>query len=146
MCTGCPTGTASAATGATGCAPCGADTFADDIGQTTCDPCSTCVDGSFESAGCDADRRRRLHGLRPVVSHLQRSGPERVHELLPTRELVGGRCQSLCGTAPKPGCLVAAQAELQAIEKKPGKEQLTLQWKKIATATTRASFGDPVGG
>ena len=31
-------------------------------------------------------------------------------------------------------------------EKKAGKEQLKLQWKKIATATTRAGFGDPVGG
>ena len=31
-------------------------------------------------------------------------------------------------------------------EKKAGKEQLKLQWKKIATATTRASFGDPVSG
>jgi hypothetical protein len=31
-------------------------------------------------------------------------------------------------------------------EKKMGKEMLKLQWKKIAEATTRASFGDPVAG
>jgi len=55
-------------------------------------------------------------------------------------------CQPFCGAAPNPSCLVAAQAQLQSNEKKAGKEKLQLQWKKIATATTRASFGDPVGG
>jgi hypothetical protein len=39
---------------------------------------------------------------------------------------------------------VAAQAQLQSNEKKLGKEKLQLQWKKVAAATTRASFGDPV--
>ncbi len=63
-----------------------------------------------------------------------------------TQQLVGGQCISLCGTAPDPSCLVAAQAQLQSNEKKAGKEKLLLQWKKITTATTRASFGDPVGG
>ena len=57
---------------------------------------------------------------------------------------MSGECQSLCGTAPDPLCLVAAQAQLQANEKKAGNEKLKLQWKKIAAATTRASFGDPV--
>jgi len=61
-------------------------------------------------------------------------------------QLVGGACQSPCGSAPNPSCLVAAQAQLQSNEKKAGKEQLKLRWKKISTATTRSTFGDPVGG
>jgi hypothetical protein len=48
--------------------------------------------------------------------------------------------------APNPTCLAVAKAQLQVNEKKAGKEQLKLQWKKIATATTRTDFGDPVGG
>ncbi|HKB41783.1 MAG TPA: IPT/TIG domain-containing protein [Gemmataceae bacterium] len=54
--------------------------------------------------------------------------------------------QSFCGTAPNPLCLVAAQAQLQSNDKHPGKENLELRWTKIAAATTRGSFGDPVGG
>ena len=41
---------------------------------------------------------------------------------------------------------MAAQAQLQSNDSHPGKENLKLRWTKIATATTRASFGDPVGG
>jgi hypothetical protein len=55
-------------------------------------------------------------------------------------------CVSLCGTAPDPLCLVATQAQLLANEKMVGKERLKLRWKKVASATTRADFGDPVAG
>ena len=41
---------------------------------------------------------------------------------------------------------MAAQAQLQSNDAHSGKETLKLRWTKIATATTRASFGDPVGG
>ena len=41
---------------------------------------------------------------------------------------------------------MAAQAQLQSNDKHPGKERLKLRWTKIAIATTRASFGDPVAG
>jgi hypothetical protein len=60
--------------------------------------------------------------------------------------LAGGVCVSLCGLLPNPACVDAAQAQIQVNEKKAGKEKLQLQWKKIAVSTTRASFGDPVGG
>jgi hypothetical protein len=63
-----------------------------------------------------------------------------------TQQLAGGACVSLCGLVPNPACLAVAQAQLQVNEKKTGKEKLQLQWKKIAAATTRASFGDPVAG
>jgi hypothetical protein len=53
---------------------------------------------------------------------------------------------TLCASTPRPVCLAAAQAQLQSNEKKPGKEKLQLQWKKIAPVTTRADFGDPVAG
>jgi cysteine-rich repeat protein len=51
-----------------------------------------------------------------------------------------------CVAAPVPGCLDAAQAQLQSSEKTPGKEKLKLQWKKVVTATTQGAFGDPVNG
>ena len=35
---------------------------------------------------------------------------------------------------------------MQSNDAHPGKERLKLRWTKIATATTRGSFGDPVGG
>jgi len=41
---------------------------------------------------------------------------------------------------------VAAQAQLLSNDKHAGKENLKLRWAKIATTTTRGSFGDPVGG
>lgn len=146
VCAGCAPGTASAVTGATSCAPCAADTFADGIGQATCDPCSTCLDGSFESAGCSTDTDAVCAACDPTCLTCSGPGLNECTSCIPTRELAGGRCQSLCGGTPKPGCLLAEQAVLQSIEKKPGKERLVLQWKKITTATTRASFGDPVGG
>jgi hypothetical protein len=59
-------------------------------------------------------------------------------------QLAGGQCQSLCGTAPNPLCLVAGQAQLQSNDAHSGKETLKLRWAKIATTTTRVSFGDPV--
>jgi lysophospholipase L1-like esterase len=51
-----------------------------------------------------------------------------------------------CPSLPRLGCHEAAQASLQVSEKKVGKEQLKLQWKKLATATTQGEFGDPVSG
>jgi cysteine-rich repeat protein len=51
-----------------------------------------------------------------------------------------------CVAMPVPGCLDAAQAQIQANEKTAGKEKLKLQWKKVAAATTQAQFGDPVDG
>jgi hypothetical protein len=65
---------------------------------------------------------------------------------VPTKQLVAGACISWCGTAPNPSCLAVAKAQLQVNEKKAGKEQLKLQWKKIATPTLRTEFGDPVAG
>jgi hypothetical protein len=53
---------------------------------------------------------------------------------------------SLCGNAPDPSCDVAAKAQLQSNEKVAGKEKLKLQWKKVAQATSRAAFGNPVTG
>lgn len=41
---------------------------------------------------------------------------------------------------------MAAQAQLQSNDSHTGKETLKLRWTKITTATTQASFGDPVGG
>ena len=47
----------------------------------------------------------------------------------------------LSGTvaAPVPGCLDAAQAQLQSNEKTAGKEKLKLQWKKVANPTRTIS-------
>ncbi len=55
-------------------------------------------------------------------------------------------CTFDCTAAPVPGCLVAAQAQLDVNEQSPGKEKLKLQWKQVVAATTVADFGDPVGG
>ncbi len=52
----------------------------------------------------------------------------------------------LCAAAPRPSCLAAAQARLQASEKTPGKESLKLQWKKVEDVSTQGAFGDPVHG
>jgi hypothetical protein len=43
-------------------------------------------------------------------------------------------------------CLVGGTAQIQSDEKTSGKEKLKLQWKKVAAATSRALFGDPVTG
>ena len=51
-----------------------------------------------------------------------------------------------CPLAPAPHCSAAAQAKLRSNEKKAGREKLSLSWKRIAAATTRADFGDPVSG
>jgi cysteine-rich repeat protein/YVTN family beta-propeller protein len=51
-----------------------------------------------------------------------------------------------CLAAPVPGCLVAAQASIQASEKTAGKEKLKLQWKKTTAPTSQNDFGDPVNG
>lgn len=65
---------------------------------------------------------------------------------------VGDACQGAGGTgitcspAPRMSCTTAAQAQLSSSEKTAGKEQLKVQWKSFAGATTQASFGDPVGG
>lgn len=58
----------------------------------------------------------------------------------------GGGTGMTCAAAPVPGCLVAAQAQLQVSEKTTGKEQLKVQWKKFAAPTTQGDFGDPVAG
>jgi hypothetical protein len=49
-----------------------------------------------------------------------------------------------CGATPQTTCSEAAQAKLQYSEKVVGKEKAKLQWKKIATRTMQADFGDPV--
>ena len=41
---------------------------------------------------------------------------------------------------------MAGQAQLQSNDAHSGKETLKLRWAKIATTTTRASFGNPVSG
>lgn len=48
-----------------------------------------------------------------------------------------------CPPAPVAPCFGAGRAQLLAHEKKPGKERLKLQWKKIAEATTQSDYGDP---
>jgi hypothetical protein len=52
----------------------------------------------------------------------------------------------LCAPAPRLSCVAASQARLDANEKTPGRERLKLQWRRLATATTPAGFGDPVAG
>jgi hypothetical protein len=84
--------------------------------------------------------------VRSVVCHLHRSRAGQCSSCPAGKQLVGGECQSVCGAAPNPLCLVAAQAQLKSDDKHTGKEKLKLRWTKIATATTRASFGDPVAG
>jgi hypothetical protein len=51
-----------------------------------------------------------------------------------------------CPTAPAPGCIVAAKASLAVKESKEGKEKLKLKLRALGSATTQASFGDPVSG
>jgi hypothetical protein len=115
-------------------------------GQAACDACSTCTDGSFESAACTTSSDAVCSACDP--SCLTCTGPaaNQCTSCSPTQQLVVGECQSLCGMVPNPMCLQVAKANLQSNEKKSGKEKLKLQWKKITTPTTRASFGDPVTG
>src|SRR6185503_13131833 len=110
--------------------------FQDMTGETSCDTCSTCGDGSFESAVCTASSDAVCSACDP--SCLDCSGPasNQCTSCSPPDQLVDGVCQSFCGTAPDPLCLVAAQAQLQSNEKRAGKEKLKLRWKKIASATT----------
>jgi hypothetical protein len=58
----------------------------------------------------------------------------------------GGGTTISCSATPLPGCIVAAQAQLQAGEQVAGKEQLKVKWKQFAAPTTQASFGNPVAG
>jgi cysteine-rich repeat protein len=51
-----------------------------------------------------------------------------------------------CSAAPVSGCVYAAQAQLQIVEKTAGKAKLALQWKRLGIATTPDTFGDPVQG
>ncbi len=51
-----------------------------------------------------------------------------------------------CGAAPEPVCLSATSAKLDYNEKRPGKEKMKLQWKRIGTTTSQGDFGNPVSG
>ncbi len=106
----------------------------------------TCSAGFFASSVCTASSDAVCSACDPSCVTCTGPGANQCASCPSGKQLVGGQCQSLCGTAPNPLCLVAAQAQLQSSEQHPGKEKLKLAWKKIATATTRASFGDPVGG
>ena len=128
------------------CSTCAADTYQPATGQSACLACSTCLDGDYAATTCTTTTDAVCSAC--DGSCLTCDGPTATDctSCSATRQLVAGTCQSLCGTAPNPSCLPAAQAKLQADEKTAGKEKLQLQWKKIAPATTRASFGDPVTG
>jgi hypothetical protein len=115
-------------------------------GQTSCDACTTCSAGFFVSAVCTASSDAVCSACDPSCATCTGPDADQCSTCPAGKQPVGGVCQSLCGTAPNPLCLVAAQARLQSNDKNPGKESLKLRWTKIATATTRASFGDPVGG
>jgi hypothetical protein len=115
-------------------------------GQTSCDTCMTCSPGFFVSAVCTASSDAVCSACDPSCATCTGPDANQCSSCPSGKQLVGGECQSLCGTAPNPLCLVAAQAQLQSNDKHTGKETLKLRWTKIAAATTRASFGDPVGG
>jgi hypothetical protein len=108
----------------------------------------TCSAGFFVSAVCTASADAVCSACDPSCATCTGPGANQCSSCASGKQLVGGECQSqsLCGTAPNPLCLVAAQAQLQSNDSHPGKENLKLRWTKIATATTRGSFGDPVGG
>jgi hypothetical protein len=115
-------------------------------GQTSCEACTTCSTGFFMSAVCTASSDAVCSACDPSCATCTGPGANQCSTCPSGKQLIGGQCQSFCGTAPNPLCLVAAQAQLQSNDSHPGKETLKLRWTKIATATTRASFGDPVGG
>jgi hypothetical protein len=146
VCLDCAAGTVTASPGSTICRGCTVGTFQDQQGQTTCDLCSTCTGGTFESSACDATTDAVCAVCDASCLTCDGSGPGQCTSCSPTQQLVAGECISRCGTAPDPSCLVAAKAKLQANGKKPGKEKFQVAWQKIGTATTRASFGDPVSG
>lgn len=115
-------------------------------GQTSCGACSTCDTDEFTSTACTASSDAVCTACDASCLTCNGSGPGQCTSCVSTQKLVGGECQSLCGIAPDPLCLVAGKAQLQANEKKAGKEKLQLQWKKIAGPTDRAGFGNPVSG
>jgi hypothetical protein len=104
----------------------------------------TCSAGFFVGAVCTASSDAVCSACDPSCATCTGPGANQCSTCPSGEQLVGGEC--LCGTAPNPLCLVAAQAQLQWNDNLAGKETLKLRWTKIATATTRASFGDPVGG
>ena len=116
-------------------------------GQTSCDACTTCSAGFFVSAVCTASSDAACSACDPSCATCTGPGANQCSTCPSGEQLVGGQCQSsLCGTAPDPVCLVAGQAQLQSNDAHSGKETLKLRWAKIATTTTRASFGNPVSG
>ena len=164
-CDSCNPGTFTNTTGATICSSCGVGQFQDDTGATTCDSCdagsfssttgastcSSCAAGQYQPAtgattclGCDPGTFSSTIGS-SACSTCSTCPPGTVEEEIctATGDVV---CVSACGSAPDPMCLVAAKAQLQSNEKTLGKEQLKLQWKKVATPTSRATFGDPIDG
>lgn len=106
----------------------------------------TCSDGFFVSSVCTASSDAVCSACDPSCATCTGPGADQCTSCPSGKRLVSGECQSPCGTAPDSSCLVAAQAQLKSDDRHAGKEKLQLRWKKIATATTRASFGDPVGG
>lgn len=58
----------------------------------------------------------------------------------------GGSGGSACAPAPADGCHVAAKAKLSVVEKKAGKEKLSVALKRVEAATGPADLGDPVSG
>ena len=52
----------------------------------------------------------------------------------------------LCSAMPKPSCLTGGRATLVYDETTTGKERMKVRFKKVASATTQAQFGDPVSG
>ncbi len=111
-----------------------------------CVACATCADGTVTTTACTSTTDTVCAPCDP--SCLTCTGPasNQCASCSPTEQLVGGECESLCGTAPDPACQVAAKAKLQSNEKTAGKEKLKLLWKKVAGATSRTAFGDPVTG
>jgi hypothetical protein len=108
----------------------------------------TCSAGFFVSTVCTATSDAVCSACDPSCATCTGPDANQCSSCPSGKQLVGGECQSqsLCGSAPNPLCFVAAQAQLQSNDQHLGKERLKLRWTKIATATTRSSFGDPVGG
>lgn len=164
-CHSCNPGSFTNAPGASTCMSCGLGQFQDDAGATTCDSCgagsfsntigastcSSCTPGEYQPApgttaciGCGPGTFSATPGASACLT-CSTCPPGTVEEEICT-ETGDVVCTSPCGAAPDPMCLVAAQAQLQSNEKTLGKEQLKLQWKKVTTPTTRATFGDPING
>src|SRR5262249_36020298 len=138
-CKSCAVGTASSAIAATSCPSCTAgSTFQDQLGQQTCDTCSTCSSSMFESAGCTTSSHAVCTSCHPSCLTCTGAAANQCASCTAPATLTGGSCVALCESTPRSTCLVAAQAQLQSNEKKPGKEKLQLQWKKIQPVTTRA--------